>query len=141
MEPALLDSSAWARLQHRSLGLRRRTEIAEAIAEGKIFISLPLLLEAGYSGGTARDHDELFGVLLDLPWAEIDATVERRAVQAQEQLAQAGLRRLPPVDLLMAALADRHRLALLHYDGDYDVIVRNTDLRFASTWLARHGSL
>lgn len=139
--PALLDSSAWARLQHRSLSARRRGEIAEAIEAGRIFVSLPLLLEAGYTGGTARDHDDLYGVLLDLPWAEIDAAVERRAVQAQEQLAQAGHRRVPPVDVMMAAIADRHRLALLHYDGDYDVIAKQTDLRFESHWLAKHGSL
>jgi predicted nucleic acid-binding protein len=36
------------------------------------------------------------------------------------------------VDLLLAALADRHRLGLLHYDHYYDAIAAGTDLRFES---------
>jgi hypothetical protein len=30
---------------------------------------------------------------------------------------------------------------VLHYDGDYDVIVERTDLQFESVWLAERGSL
>ena len=41
----------------------------------------------------------------------------------------------------MAALADRHRLAVLHYDHDYDLIAENTDLAFHSVWLAPRGTL
>jgi hypothetical protein len=49
--------------------------------------------------------------------------------------------RLPPVDLLTAALADRHDLGILHYAHDYDVIAERTDLRFDSVWLAERGTL
>ena len=102
---------------------------------------LPFILEAGYSARAVRDHRDLMDELLALPWAAIDETVERRAVDAQRQLARTGHHRLPPVDFVMAALADRHRLGILHYDRDYDLIGARTDLRFASEWLAKAGSL
>jgi predicted nucleic acid-binding protein len=70
-----------------------------------------------------------------------DAYVERRALDAQRQLARVGHHRLPPVDLLVAAVADRYELGVLHYDGDYDVLAEKTDLRFGSVWLARAGML
>jgi predicted nucleic acid-binding protein len=50
-------------------------------------------------------------------------------------------RALPPVHLLIAALADRHGLGILRYDHDYDVIAEKTDLRFDSVWLAERGAL
>ncbi len=115
--------------------------MAAAIESGRIAACLPFLLEAGYSARTAADHRELMEELLALPWLTIDETVERRAVEAQRQLARSGHHRMPPVDLLLAALADRYQLGILHYDRDYDLIAARTDLRFASEWLAQAGSL
>lgn len=45
------------------------------------------------------------------------------------------------MDLIIAALADRHDLGILHYDADYDVIRERTDLDFDSVWLAPRGTL
>jgi predicted nucleic acid-binding protein len=136
-----MDNSAWARLGHRQLPPARSGDVAAAIESGQIVVCLPFLLEAGYSARAAADHRDLMDELLALPWAAIDDAVERRAVDAQWQLARTGHQRLPPVDILLAALADRHRLGILHYDRDYDLIAARTDLRFASEWLARAGSL
>jgi predicted nucleic acid-binding protein len=137
----LLDNSAWARLGHRQLPASRSDDVAAAIEAGRVVVCLPFLLEAGYSARAAADHRDLMDELLALPWAAIDDAVERRAVDAQRQLARTGHHRLPPVDILLAALADRHQLGILHYDRDYDLIAARTDLRFASEWLARAGSL
>jgi predicted nucleic acid-binding protein len=62
-------------------------------------------------------------------------------VVAQRQLARVGHHRLPPVDLLVAAIADRHGLGVLHYDRDYDLLAEKTDLDVGSVWLAPAGSL
>jgi hypothetical protein len=62
-------------------------------------------------------------------------------LDAQAQLARVGHHRLPPVDLLLAAIADRNRIGILHYDSDFDVILAKTDLEFASVWLAPRGEL
>jgi predicted nucleic acid-binding protein len=137
----LIDNSAWARLGHQRLPQSRSDEVAAAIEAGQIVICLPFLLEAGYSARAAGDHRELIDELRALPWAPIDAGVERRAIEAQRQLARTGHHRLPPVDILLAALADHHQLGILHYDRDYDLIAERTGLRFASEWLAEPGAL
>jgi predicted nucleic acid-binding protein len=137
----LLDNSAWARLADPALADDRRAQIADALQAGRIATSLPFLLEAGYSARNARDHDQLLTELLVLPRFAIDETVEQRALECQRQLARVGHHRLPPVDLLVAALADCHGLGVLHYDRDYDVIGDKTDLAFKSVWLAPSGTI
>jgi predicted nucleic acid-binding protein len=139
--PLLLDNSAWVRLADPALPATRAAELADALEEGLIGVCLPFVLEAGYSARHAHDHEELLDELLSLPRFEIDQEVERRALEAQRRLARVGHHRLPPVDLLVAATADRHGLGVLHYDHDYDLLAERTDLEFESVWLAPRGSL
>jgi predicted nucleic acid-binding protein len=140
-ETLLLDNSAWARLGDPALSDARASEIADALEAGRIATCLPFLLEAGYSARNARDHAELLDDLLALPRFHVDEEVERRAVDAQRELARVGHHRLPPVDLLVAAIADRYSLGVLHYDRDYDLIAEKTDLDFGSVWLAPDGTI
>lgn len=128
-------------MDHAALPQARADEIARWLTEGRVGVCLPFLLEAGYSARNAIDHQEVLDELLSLPVITIGSQVERRALDAQEQLARAGRHRLPPVDLLIAAIADVHRLGVLHYDSDYDTITEKTDLDFDSVWLARRGDL
>ncbi|WP_454561909.1 PIN domain-containing protein [Mycobacterium haemophilum] len=137
----LLDNSAFTRLTAPALEEGRVLEIAEAIEQRRVGTCLPFLLEAGYSARHPADHDELLRELRALPMLHIDTEVEWHALDAQRQLARAGHHRLPPVDLIIAALADRHGVGVLHYDRDYDTIAAKTDLGFASVWLATRGSL
>jgi predicted nucleic acid-binding protein len=137
----LLDNSAWARLDHRALPQARADEIADLLEQGAITTCLPFLLEAGYSARNERDHTELMDELLALPQIHIDDLTERRAIDAQRQLARVGHHRVPPVDLILAAIADIHHLGILHYDSDYDLLNQKTDLRFDSVWLVDRGSL
>jgi predicted nucleic acid-binding protein len=139
--PVLLDNSAWARLGNPELAVERLDEIAGAVEASRVSTCLPFLLEAGYSARTAADHDAIVDELQALPHLQVDEDVERRAVEAQRQLARAGHHRLPPVDVLVAALADRHGVGVLHYDHDYDLIAAKTDLNFQSIWLAPAGAL
>jgi predicted nucleic acid-binding protein len=137
----LLDNSAWVRLGDTAVPDERAAELAAALEAGNVATCLPFLLEAGYSARNARDHEGLMDELLALPSFRIDEDVERRALEAQRQLARIGHHRLPPVDLLVAAVADRNDLAVLHYDRDYDVIAAKTDLSFTSEWLVPRGTL
>jgi predicted nucleic acid-binding protein len=139
---ALIDNSAWARLTvSAGLSARRRNEVAAAIEAGEIFTCLPFLLEAGYSARSGGEYTSILDGLLALPRVEVDPEVERHAVDAQRQLARVGHHRLPPVDVLLAAIATRHGLGILHYDADYDILARRTALEFESIWLARRGSI
>jgi predicted nucleic acid-binding protein len=137
----LLDNSAWARLDQAALAQDRADEVAGWLEEGRVAACLPFLLEAGYSARHARDHDALLTDLMSLPHVVIDERVEARAIEAQRQLARAGHHRLPPVDLIIAALADTYELGVLHYDTDYEILGEKTDLRFDSVWLAPRGSI
>lgn len=137
----LLDNSAWARLWHPSLHRRRVGEVAKLLEAGRLVACLPFALEAGYPARGPKEHDELVSRLLELPFASIDEAVERLAIDAQRQLARAGHHRLPPADLLTAAIAVCHELGVLHYDADFDVISAHTDLRFDSVWLIPRGTL
>ena len=137
----LLDNSAWARLDASSLAHERSEEIADLIEQARIGVCLPFMLEAAYSARSGRDHRALFDDLLGLPRLYIDEQVEERALDVQGQLARVGHHRLPPIDVIVAAIADVNQLGILHYDADYDLLADKTDLRFASVWLADQGSL
>lgn len=137
----LLDNSAFVRLASPALTQRRALEIADAVERRRVGVCLPFLLEAGYSARSAGDHDQLLNELMALPILHIDSEVEQRAIDAQRQLARVGHHRLPPVDVIIAALADRHGVGVLHYDHDYDTLAERTDLRFTSVWMADRGSL
>lgn len=119
----------------------RAEEIAVALEAGRVATCLPFLLEAGCSARSAGDHDALVEELLALPSISIDEGIERRAIDAQRQLARVGHHRLPPVDLILAAIADRHSLGVLHYDADFDLLRSKTDLDFESVWLVQRGRL
>lgn len=137
----LLDNSAWVRLGDAAVPDARAAELADALEAGQIAACLPFLLEAGYSARNGREHDQLLTELRALPRVHIDDGVEQRALDAQAHLARVGHHRLPPVDLIVAALAERHGMAVLHYDHDYDVLAEKTDLDFESVWLAPRGAL
>jgi predicted nucleic acid-binding protein len=137
----LIDNSAWVRIFDPAIPDARADEIADEIAEGRIVVCLPFLLEAGYSARSGADHAEILDELGVFDILPIGVEVERRALEAQAQLARAGHHRLPPVDLMLAALADRHQVGVLHYDGDYDILAEKTDLSFDSEWLMPPGSL
>lgn len=137
----LIDHSAWARLGQAHMPDDRRQALVRAFAAGEVGICLPFLLEAGFSARSAREHAELLEELLAFPQVDLTPAAGARAIEAQSDLARAGHHRLPPVDLLVAALADVNGLGVIHYDRDFDVILEHTVLRFESAWLAPRGSL
>lgn len=133
----LLDNSAWARRHHSLV----RERLAGLVEDGAVGVSLPFLLEAGYSARSGNDHSQLLADLSVLSRVEIDREIEALALRAQEQLAQVGHHRLAPSDVVIAACAHRAGAGVLHYDRDYDLIAEHTDLRFESEWLAPAASL
>lgn len=63
-----------------------------------------------------------------------------RAAEVQGLLATEGAHRaVSTADLLIAAVAERHRLPVLHYDGDFDLISGHT--RQPTRWIVRRGSV
>jgi predicted nucleic acid-binding protein len=132
----LLDNSAWSRLFHPALPLDRRSEVAEAIRSDRVYVCLPFLLEAGYSARNLDDYRDITRALHGLPNASVDEAVEARAIHMQGDLVACGHHRLPPADLLIAAIAERHGLTVLHCDSDFDVIRDKTSAVLSAEWLA-----
>lgn len=137
----LLDNSAWARLGRGRLTPERRDVVTGWIEARELATCLPFLLEAGYSARSGRDYVAMFEELKLMPRIEIEAEVERLALDAQRELALKGHHRIPPSDVLIAACAHQAEAGVLHYDRDYDLLSRHTSLMFESEWLAPPGTL
>lgn len=132
----LLDASAFWRLGSPQLDSDRRHEVAGWIARGIVAASTPLLLETRAGRHLpAVDPGEL-------PWLWISEHAERRATELQQQLRAAHQHLgVPPLDYLIASVAEAHGAALLHYDSDFERLAANTDLAAPLEALAPLGSL
>ncbi len=132
----LLDASAFWRLRSPQLDPDRRRQVAEWIAQGIVAASTPLLLET-------RAGRDLPGVDPgELPWLWITERAERRATDLQRQLRAAHQHLgVPPLDYLIATVAEDHGATILHYDADFERLAANTDLAATVEALAPLGSL
>lgn len=121
----LIDKSALVRLARGS-----HTETwADRIERGLIRVATVTLLEVGYS---ARNPDDLRAGLREPPVASMPVeyaapAAEERAVEVLTLLADRGHHRAPSVpDLLIAAIAERAGLVVLHQDKGFDLIAQIT---------------
>lgn len=133
----LADTSALARLRHRPVaavlgplieaGLVATCGVIEfefgwATRSGKEFDGLRADRDAGYEWLSTHDED----------W--------RRALQVQGALWRSGhVRAVGLPDLLVAAVAERERVTVLHYDSDYDLIAEVTGQ--AVQWVVPRGTV
>ena len=122
--PAFLaDKSALARLRDPMVA----AVLAPLLAAGQVAGCGVLDLEVLYS---ARSHRDFVGTLADLrglPRLPVEQADFDRAVDVMELLARRGQHRAAGLpDLLLAAIAERHAVTLLHYDADFDVVAAVT---------------
>ena len=132
----LLDASAFWRLNSPQLDPHRRLEVSAWIARGIVASSTPLLLETR----AGRDLPPVDPGELPCLW--ITERAERRATELQHQLRAAHQHLgVPPLDYLIAAIAEAHSASILHYDADFERFSANTDLSVTVEALAPLGSL
>jgi predicted nucleic acid-binding protein len=132
----LLDASAFWRLSSPRLDPNRRREVSDWIARGIVAASTPLLLE------TRAGRDLPAVDPGELPCLWVTERAERRATDLQQQLRAAHQHLgVPPLDYLIAAIAEDHGAAILHYDADFERLAANTDLAATVDALAPLGSL
>lgn len=96
-------------------------------------------LEVGYSARGAREWDRLMEALGIFQLIETTAAHMDRARQVQRMLAARHQRGRKIPDLLVAAAAEANRLAVLHYDADFDRIALVTKQR--CDWVVPSGSV
>lgn len=115
--------------------------LAPMLEAGLVAICGVVELEMLYSARNGKDHRQMRFELRTgferIPTIDDDF---RRAAEVQGLLAAKGTHRAVSLpDLLIAAVAERHRLQVLHYDGDFDLISGHT--RQPTRWIVRRGSV
>ncbi|MGH3655478.1 MAG: PIN domain nuclease [Micromonosporaceae bacterium] len=133
----LIDTSATARMRHRLVAER----LVPLIAAGLVATCAPLDFEALFS---ARDPEDYEAIRSDrriayeyLPTLDEDW---QRAFDVQRTLAsRSQWRAVGMPDLLIAAIAERHDVTLLHYDADFDAVGQVTKQN--AEWVVPRGAV
>ena len=133
----LPDKSALARLGDAAV----HAVLGPLIEAGLVATCGVIDLEVLWSTRSAGEFDR---VMADrqagYEWLSTEDVDWRRAIDIQQQLWSAGLVRAVPLpDLLIAAVAERHRVTVIHYDADYDRIAAVT--RQATQWVLPPGTI
>lgn len=127
MTPALylIDTSGLFRI----LQDKTRTAWSEEITAGVIAVCPIVELEFLYSARSAIDRIEKLRLLRTLfGWVPMSERAHERAAEVQELLTATGQHRSAgPIDLLIAATAEREGLIVLADDNDYRTIARTTE--------------
>jgi predicted nucleic acid-binding protein len=140
MTPArfLVDTSAVVRLlRDREV----RTRWASQVTAGVIGICPITELEVLYSARSKADREEWLELLTaTFTWIVAPDRAFSRASEIQAAMTARGTHRSAgAVDLLVAATAELSSLTLVHYDHDFDEIVKVTGQPAA--WVAAPGSV
>jgi predicted nucleic acid-binding protein len=133
----LLDKSAAYRAH--ILGVRKRLEpLMERGLLARCGISDA---EAGVSARSAADHQVLGSYRRDaLEYLTTPDSVWDRVREVQHALASDGLHRTVKIpDLIIAAVAEHHGVAVIHYDHDFDRIAAVTGQ--SVEWVVPAGSV
>lgn len=126
MSPALylIDTSGLFRILQAKL----RQSWSDQLAAGVIATCPIVELEFLYSARSLADRLEKQRLLRDLfGWVPMNERAHQRADEVQQRLTEVGQHRSTgPVDLLIAATAERERLIVLCDDRDYEVVASVT---------------
>jgi len=133
----IVDTSAIARWLRPPV----RAALSPLIERGMVATCGVIELEVLFS---ARDKPGYSAIRSDrraaYEWLPIEDGDVHRALGTQETLMDRGqLRAVSLPDLLIAAVAQRHRVCVLHYDSDYDLITAVTGQ--PTQWIVPRGSV
>lgn len=132
----LADTSALARLHVPLVGAR----LGPLVDSGLVATCTLVDLEILYSTRTAVEYDAVRSERAGFELLDVEQDDWLRALAVQGQLAARGqLRAVGIPDLLVAAAAERHRVTVLHYDRDYDLIAAVTGQPVE--WVVPRGSV
>src|ERR1700726_3470738 len=133
----LADTSALARLRHPEVA----AVLAPLIESGVVATCGVIEFELRWATRSSAEFDQ---VRIDrdagYEWLATHDEDWRRALDVQGALWHSGqIRAVGFPDLLVAAVAERERVTVLHYDGDYDLIARIT--RQPVRWIVPRGTV
>jgi hypothetical protein len=120
----LADTSALARLRHPAVA-----EVLSPLIEAGLVATCGVIeFELGWAARTSAEFDELRADRdAGYEWLATHDEDWRRALEVQAALWRGGrMRAVGLPDLLIAAVAEREHVMVLHYDADYEVIAAVT---------------
>lgn len=119
----LVDKSAWARLAKPAVA----QVVLPLLSAGRLAVCGMTELEVLFSVRSAEEHRQVCRELRGLERLATPDEVWERAVDVHGALAERGQHRAVAIpDLVIAAVAERHDIRVLHYDRDFDVIAEVT---------------
>jgi predicted nucleic acid-binding protein len=120
----LADTSALARLHHPAV----TAVLVPLIESGLVATCGVIEFELGWATRSSAEFDQLRTDRdAGYEWLATHDEDWRHALDVQASLWRSGrMRAVGLPDLLVAAVAERERVIVLHYDGDYDLIAQVT---------------
>lgn len=133
----LADTSALARLRHRPVA----AALGPMIAAGLVATCGVIEFELGWATRSGKELKELRADRdTGYEWLPIHDEDWRRALDVQAALWRGGqVRAVGFPDLLIAAVSERERVTVLHYDSDYELIAHVTGQPM--TWVVPRGTV
>lgn len=133
----LVDKSALVRLRHPQVA----QVLAPLIEAGYVATCAMVDFEMLWSTRSASEYETVRQNRdVGYEWLPIEDLDWRRALDVQGELWALGKPRSVPLpDLLIAAVAERNRVAVVHYDADYDLIGEITGQ--PTLWVVPRGSV
>jgi predicted nucleic acid-binding protein len=133
----LVDKSAYGRMHVSAVYEVLQPLISRGLVATCGTTALELLYSAQSPDQHARIANSVDAAFEWLPTEDVDF---RRACQVSAQLAATGRHRAVGLaDLVIAAVAERHRVTVLHYDSDYDLISEITEQ--PAEWVVPRGTV
>ena len=132
----LIDTSAGARMRLVSVADR----LEPLITGGLVATCATLDAEALYSARSPEEYEQVRADRHEAyEYLPTDDSHWQRAFDAQRELAATGRHRAVGIaDLLTAVLAAEHRLAVVHYDRDFEIAAEVLD--FEHRWVLPRGT-
>lgn len=133
----LADTSAWARKDKPGPGWFR-----PALEDGRIAVCDMVAMELLWNARDGADFRAIEAGLRACPWLQTEPRDWDEVRRVFRELAARGPlhhRQVKIPDLLIAAVAARHGVPIVHYDHDYDVIASVTGQPVR--WAASPGSI
>ncbi|HEX9624777.1 MAG TPA: PIN domain nuclease [Streptosporangiaceae bacterium] len=133
----IADTSALARLSHPSVA----EALGPLIEAGLVATCGVVEFELGWATRTSAEFDRLRADRsLGFEWLPTLDEDWQRALDVQAELWRRGrVRAVGFPDLLIAAVAERERVTVVHYDGDFEHIAAVTDQTVR--WVVPRGSV
>jgi predicted nucleic acid-binding protein len=133
----LVDKSVLARLGRPEV----RNAVLPHVQAGRVGVAVVTELEVGFSARSTEDYTTTRHTLLDhLIPVLVSPRAEQRAREVQAALVRQGQHRAVRIPgLLVAAVAEAERLAVLHYDADFELVAAITGQ--PTEWVVPRGSI